>query len=159
LPSVDPIFRLFRRFSNQFFRFVTLLFCLICIALAHEHNRLSERLDFFFYLHAMPRRPPPTPLLLVQGPLPSRGMSKFTMPSVPRPIFHPQTMVAQRPVPRERVSNNRTGVAARESGWRVEGGRESPSPSTVGRGHIRAIIIPVDSGATAMPPKAAAGTG
>jgi len=87
-----------------------------------------------FYLHSMPRRPPPTPLLLVQGPLPPRGVSKFTMPSVPRPIFHPQTMVvAQRPVPRERVSSNRTG----ESGWRVEGGRESPSPS----GHIGAMRL------------------
>ena len=49
----------------------------------------------------MPRRPPPTPLLLVRGPLPPRGESKFTMPSVPRPIFHPSTATA---VVRRRVS-------------------------------------------------------
>jgi len=53
----------------------------------------------------MPRRPPPTPLLLVQGPLPPRGESKFTMPSVPRPIFHPPTATA---VVRRRVSCDRT---------------------------------------------------
>jgi hypothetical protein len=47
----------------------------------------------------MPRRPPPTPLLLVHGPLPSRGGSKFTLPSVPRPTFHPQTAVVRRRVP------------------------------------------------------------
>lgn len=52
----------------------------------------------------MPRRPPPTPLLLVHGPLPSRSESKFTMPSVPRPIFYPRTTTA---VVRKRVSCER----------------------------------------------------
>ena len=44
----------------------------------------------------MPRRPPPTPLLLVRGPLPGRGTAKFMMPSVPRPIFHPPAAVVRR---------------------------------------------------------------
>lgn len=49
----------------------------------------------------MPRRPPPSPLRLVHGPLPPRGESKFTMPSVPRPIFYPPTATG---VVRRRVS-------------------------------------------------------
>lgn len=35
----------------------------------------------------MPRRPPPSSLLLVQGPLPSRGQPKHTLPSFPRPTL------------------------------------------------------------------------
>ena len=102
---------------------------------------------------SMPRRPPPTPLHLVQGPLPPRGISKFTMPSIPRPIFHPQTVVGERPVPRERVHSNRVGVAARETGWRVP---KSPSPCTVGRARVGSVTTPF--GVLVKPPKAA-GTG
>jgi len=109
-----------------------------------------------FQLQSMPRRPPPTPLHLVQGPLPPRGISKFTLPSMPRPIFHPQTMVGQRPVPRERVHSNRIGVAARETRWRVEGGPKSASPCTVGRARARSVTT--SFGELVKPPKAA-GTG
>ncbi|KAF8983280.1 hypothetical protein BDQ17DRAFT_1378194, partial [Cyathus striatus] len=41
----------------------------------------------------MPRRPPPTSLRLVHGPVPSRSTPKHTLPSVPRPAFHPQTVL------------------------------------------------------------------
>jgi len=37
----------------------------------------------------MPRRPPPSSLLLAQGPLPSRGQPKHTLPSLPRPALSP----------------------------------------------------------------------
>jgi hypothetical protein len=37
----------------------------------------------------MPRRPPPTSLRLVQGPLPSRAEPKHTLPSFPRPVVVP----------------------------------------------------------------------
>ncbi|KAI5124063.1 hypothetical protein M0805_003890 [Coniferiporia weirii] len=37
----------------------------------------------------MPRRPPPTSLRLVQGPLPPRGIARHTLPSVPRPALAP----------------------------------------------------------------------
>jgi len=124
LASVEPIFEDFRIFSS------------------HSFFRTPRT---FYYLQSMPRRPPPTPLHLVQGPLPPRGRSKFTMPSIPRPIFHPQKMVGQRPVPRERVHSNRE----RETGWRVEGRPKLPSPCcTVGRAHVR-------FGELIMPPKAA----
>lgn len=43
----------------------------------------------------MPRRPAPTPLVLYQGPLPPRNHSKFTMPTMPRPIFLPPSMVTR----------------------------------------------------------------
>ena len=50
----------------------------------------------------MPRRPAPSPLRLVQGPLPKRGEPKHTLPSLPRPAFHPPSRASQGPVPRER---------------------------------------------------------
>lgn len=37
----------------------------------------------------MPRRPPPSSLNLIQGPLPGRGEPKHTLPSRPRPTFCP----------------------------------------------------------------------
>ena len=36
-----------------------------------------------------PRRAPPTSLRLHQGPMPSRGQPKHTLPSLPRPAFSP----------------------------------------------------------------------
>ncbi|CCM03845.1 uncharacterized protein FIBRA_05994 [Fibroporia radiculosa] len=51
----------------------------------------------------MPRRPAPSPLRLVQGPLPLRGKPKHTLPSLPRPVFHPPARLSQGPVPRERT--------------------------------------------------------
>ncbi|KAH8102884.1 hypothetical protein BXZ70DRAFT_756981 [Cristinia sonorae] len=50
----------------------------------------------------LPRRPPPTALRLVQGPLPSRARPKHTLPSLPRPAFHPKIHVAHSgPAPRK----------------------------------------------------------
>lgn len=37
----------------------------------------------------MPRRSPPTPLRLVDGPIPPRNRPKHTLPSRPHPVFHP----------------------------------------------------------------------
>lgn len=139
----------FRNFSsNPFFS--------VCRTLVHLGVCIAQQVFRHFQLQPMPRRPPPTPLHLVQGPLPPRGISKFTLPSMPRPIFHPQTMVGQRPVPRERVHSNRIGVAARETGRRVEGGPKSASPCTVGRARVRSVTPPF--GMLVKPPKAA-GTG
>jgi hypothetical protein len=47
----------------------------------------------------MPRRPPPTSLRLIDGPLPSRSVPRHTMPSVPAPVFQP---AVGGPLPRER---------------------------------------------------------
>ncbi|OCH95287.1 hypothetical protein OBBRIDRAFT_788481 [Obba rivulosa] len=49
----------------------------------------------------MPRRAPPTPLRLVSGPLPGRGQPKHTLPSMPRPAFHPPARTA---APRARAT-------------------------------------------------------
>ena len=51
----------------------------------------------------MPRRPPPTPLRLHQGPMPSRGKPKHTMPSLPRPVFHLPIPVVTGFAPRPRA--------------------------------------------------------
>ncbi|KZT74234.1 hypothetical protein DAEQUDRAFT_295721 [Daedalea quercina L-15889] len=51
----------------------------------------------------MPRRLAPTPLRLVQGPLPKRGEPKHTLPSLPRPVFHHPSRASQGPIPRERA--------------------------------------------------------
>ncbi|KAI0713270.1 hypothetical protein C8Q76DRAFT_796252 [Earliella scabrosa] len=55
----------------------------------------------------MPRRSPPTPLRLHNGPLPPRGQPRHTLPSLPRPAFHgPVPVVNAGPVPRARMSHN-----------------------------------------------------
>ncbi|KAI0371775.1 hypothetical protein BV20DRAFT_163033 [Pilatotrama ljubarskyi] len=51
----------------------------------------------------MPRRSPPTPLRLHNGPLPARGKPKHTLPSLPRPAFHGPTPSITGPVPRARM--------------------------------------------------------
>ncbi|KAH9946350.1 uncharacterized protein BXZ73DRAFT_95849 [Epithele typhae] len=56
----------------------------------------------------MPRRSPPTPLRLHDGPLPPRGQPRHTLPSLPCPAFHaPATgaVPAAGPVPRVRMSH------------------------------------------------------
>lgn len=45
------------------------------------------------------RRPPPSALRLVTGPAPPRSAPKHTMPSVPRPAFHPPCVVSRGSVP------------------------------------------------------------
>ncbi|KAI0822622.1 hypothetical protein BC628DRAFT_1421577 [Trametes gibbosa] len=55
----------------------------------------------------MPRRSPPTPLRLHNGPLPARGQPKHTLPSLPRPAFHGPALAyaAAGPVPRARMTH------------------------------------------------------
>ncbi|KAI0256521.1 hypothetical protein BJV78DRAFT_285515 [Lactifluus subvellereus] len=114
----------------------------------------------------MPRRPPPTPLLLFNGPLPPRGQSKFTLPSMPRPIFHPPSVIARRPASRERVHPVGTRTPIAEWGYSSEGPQESPSPltsSSVGKmrgawDHSRSMSsVPSNIGMVVAPPKAAIG--
>ncbi len=49
------------------------------------------------------RRPPPSSLRLVGGPLPARSRPKHTLPSLPRPTFHPKVTPMPGPKPRRRV--------------------------------------------------------
>ncbi|TCD68227.1 hypothetical protein EIP91_011296 [Steccherinum ochraceum] len=52
----------------------------------------------------LPRRPPPSALRLVQGPLPHRARPKHTLPSLPRPAFYPKIHVPRTgPTPRKRA--------------------------------------------------------
>jgi len=132
LPSVDPNFRHFSEFLKYFLFF-----------------RSND-------LVVMPRRPPPTPLLLVQGPLP-RGRFKFTMPSVPRPIFHPETADTHRPATRQRVYSS-PAVSPGGLGWRA-GRQGSSSPCAIRGAHVRPNTAPVDVGRVVMPARAAMWTG
>ncbi|KAE9407042.1 hypothetical protein BT96DRAFT_174173 [Gymnopus androsaceus JB14] len=43
----------------------------------------------------MPRRGPPSPLRLAEGPTPPRSAPKHTMPSMPRPTFCPPMIVSR----------------------------------------------------------------
>ncbi|SRR6266404_6422829 len=82
----------------------------------------------------MPRRSAPSPLLLSQGPLPPRGRSKFTMPSVPRPIFHPPSVVSRGPAPRQRVDTmGRNG----ELGYGLKGVQGGMELRVGGSGKVR----------------------
>ncbi|KAI9446623.1 hypothetical protein H4582DRAFT_587421 [Lactarius indigo] len=112
----------------------------------------------------MPRRPAPTPLLLYQGPLPPRSRSKFTMPSVPRPIFLPPAMVTRGPA-RQQVHN--VGDNTKSEYGRMKGVQESPPGSGVrvcggGSGRIRgpwdhsgSYRTVAQTETVVMPPKAA----
>ncbi|ETW85659.1 hypothetical protein HETIRDRAFT_414650 [Heterobasidion irregulare TC 32-1] len=118
----------------------------------------------------MPRRPPPTALRLIDGPLPARGKSKFTLPSIPRPTFHPPSTVARGPVPRSRevtsviTANAVTSPQSQPSHLPIPSpvstGRASPSPSLqsskLTRGpwdHSRSISVPFDVESVLAPPK------
>ncbi|GJE86810.1 hypothetical protein PsYK624_028930 [Phanerochaete sordida] len=57
----------------------------------------------------MPRRPPPTPLRLHQGPLPARGKPKHTLPSLPRPAFHLPLPAVPGAAPRARAPSVGSG--------------------------------------------------
>ncbi|KAI9466037.1 hypothetical protein BJY52DRAFT_317395 [Lactarius psammicola] len=112
----------------------------------------------------MPRRPAPTPLLLYQGPLPPRSRSKFTMPSVPRPIFLPPSMVIREPARRQQVH---TAGDNTKPEYGMKGVQESPLGSGVragGGGRIRgpwdhsgSYRIVAKTETVVMPPKAAVG--
>ncbi|KAI0057131.1 hypothetical protein BV25DRAFT_1785881, partial [Artomyces pyxidatus] len=110
----------------------------------------------------MPRRPPPTSLRLIDGPLPPRGRSKFTLPSLPRPIFNPPSTAPRGPVPRARqLPTERRSVSPQGS---VQLG--SPSPSSPGGGklargpwdHSQSIAVPFDVASVLAAPKPAAVT-
>ncbi|KAL5490074.1 hypothetical protein ACEPAI_4907 [Sanghuangporus weigelae] len=53
----------------------------------------------------MPRRPPPSSLLLAKGPIPGRGQAKHTLPSAPRPVHVPTDIsrAVTRAAPEQRV--------------------------------------------------------
>ena len=53
----------------------------------------------------MPRRAPPTPLRLYQGPLPPRSRPKHTLPSLPCPTFRPRLLAMGAPNPRSRAQS------------------------------------------------------
>ncbi|KAI9568948.1 hypothetical protein HD554DRAFT_632246 [Boletus coccyginus] len=50
----------------------------------------------------MPRRAPPSSLRLFEGPLPPRSQPRHTLPSVPRPVFHPTAFLPREPAPAPR---------------------------------------------------------
>ncbi|KAL5529453.1 hypothetical protein ACEPAG_5438 [Sanghuangporus baumii] len=54
----------------------------------------------------MPRRPPPSSLLLAKGPIPGRGQAKHTLPSAPRPVHVPTDIsrAVTRAAPEPRVA-------------------------------------------------------
>ncbi|TRM59400.1 hypothetical protein BD626DRAFT_508210 [Schizophyllum amplum] len=60
----------------------------------------------------MPRRSPPTSLRLAEGPTPARTFAKFAVPSLPRPTFHPPSVMARGP-------RSRPQTAAQESDWKL----------------------------------------
>ncbi|KIK63764.1 hypothetical protein GYMLUDRAFT_40829 [Collybiopsis luxurians FD-317 M1] len=62
----------------------------------------------------MPRRGPPSPLRLAQGPTPARSVPKHTMPSVPRPVFTPPMIVSRGANARPRVSTLQVDVVMEE---------------------------------------------
>lgn len=51
----------------------------------------------------MRRRGPPSSLRLVQGPLPARSQPRHALPSVPRPVFHPEAFLSRGPAPAPRT--------------------------------------------------------
>lgn len=111
----------------------------------------------------MPRRPAPTPLLLFKGPLPPRSESKFTMPSIPRPIFLPPCVVTRGPALRQRV--HAVGDGNTDPQYGTKGVEESPGARGGGGGKIRGpwdhtesyTIAAAKTARVVMPPKAAVG--
>ena len=101
----------------------------------------------------MPRRPAPTPLVLYQGPLPPRNQSKFTMPSMPRPIFLPPSMVTRGPAIRRRAVGNNTELGYEGSEVRVGGGRKIRGPWD----HSGSYTTIPNTVTVVAPPKAAVG--
>ncbi|THH15596.1 hypothetical protein EW146_g4896 [Bondarzewia mesenterica] len=114
----------------------------------------------------MPRRPPPTALRLAEGPIPPRGKSKFTLPSVPRPIFHPPSVVPRGPVPRAREPSLASAGMSSVQTPTVASNIPSPASATqtppsgkVMRGpwdHSQSISVPFDVESVLSPPKRAA---
>ncbi|KAI0646789.1 hypothetical protein C8Q79DRAFT_587086 [Trametes meyenii] len=84
----------------------------------------------------MPRRSPPTPLRLHNGPLPARGKPKHTLPSLPRPAFcGPAPSQHAGPVPRARMQHTELPALV------------IPDPTTAG---LPSGVVPALFGAMAM---------
>jgi len=67
----------------------------------------------------MPRRPPPSPLILSKGPIPPRGAPRHRLPDVPsavlivaQPIHHHSYNNAVRPRPRERTISSASSASS-----------------------------------------------
>ncbi|EKM55753.1 uncharacterized protein PHACADRAFT_96073 [Phanerochaete carnosa HHB-10118-sp] len=104
----------------------------------------------------MPRRSPPTPLRLHQGPLPLRGKPKHTMPSLPRPAFHRPIPIAQGPASRPRA---RSIAEQDEPTLNLQSSPSSPASEHFVRGpwdHSASIKVSIDISAVLPPPKQAA---
>ncbi|KAK7693147.1 hypothetical protein QCA50_002713 [Cerrena zonata] len=72
--------------------------------MAHYPSAFSSK----FELVVVPatRRPPPTALRLVSGPLPARNKPRHTLPCMPRPAFYPKVHAPNDgPKPRRRVNS------------------------------------------------------
>ncbi|CAL1703974.1 unnamed protein product [Somion occarium] len=71
--------------------------------MAHHPAAFSSKFELVVPAN---RRPPPSALRLVSGPLPARNQPKHSLPSLPRPAFYPKAHVTfEGPKPRRRVSS------------------------------------------------------
>ncbi|KAI0029720.1 hypothetical protein K488DRAFT_55720 [Vararia minispora EC-137] len=101
----------------------------------------------------MPRRPPPSALLLKDGPLPARGTPKFTLPSMPRPAVCAPAPAPRGGPPRSvQHPTRQTGAGAgeKESGVRGRNGMRAPW------NHAESIAKSLDTGSVIAPPEQAA---
>lgn len=72
--------------------------------MAHHPPAFSSK--FEMVVAPATRRPPPTALRLISGPLPSRNKPRHTLPSMPRPAFYPKAHAPNDgPKPRRRVNS------------------------------------------------------
>ncbi|KAI0747851.1 hypothetical protein C8Q80DRAFT_1120486 [Daedaleopsis nitida] len=128
----------------------------------------------------MPRRSPPTPLRLHNGPLLPRGMPRHTLPSLPRPAFQcPIPTVNAGPIPRTRMTHTELPVldipniaapSALEPSVSWSGPSSPTSASSMSStrskrskefvkgpwDHSGTIQVPIDVGAMLPPPMPAA---
>ncbi|KAI0075484.1 hypothetical protein K474DRAFT_1582781, partial [Panus rudis PR-1116 ss-1] len=102
------------------------------------------------------RRRPPSPLRLVEGPLPPRNKPKHTLPSLPRPAFNPKVHIvtAPGPKPRRRV-NSQADLTDSEGSLSPSSSRSSLSDMPL-RGpwdHSGCIKVPIDLATLLTPPR------
>ncbi|ESK87539.1 hypothetical protein Moror_2029 [Moniliophthora roreri MCA 2997] len=91
----------------------------------------------------MPRRAPPSALRLVPGPTPPRNAPKHTMPSVPRPTFYPQSILAKDCADVPYLPSTLTQSAAQVAQAKIRGPWD----------HSGSIKIPLDEGNLLAPLK------
>ncbi|KAL5532912.1 hypothetical protein ACEPAF_4686 [Sanghuangporus sanghuang] len=72
----------------------------------------------------MPRRPPPSSLLLFKGPIPGRGQAKHTLPSAPRPVHVPtdisRAVIRAAPEPRVAITSPYDSAYSRVCAYSTE---------------------------------------